>query len=75
MVPGHVDGGFHIVRQDDELRGPAVIIRAETDDVDLSHSGRKIPENTGEDKRVGLRLAPARLGFVWTKNSGYSKTP
>jgi hypothetical protein len=42
MVPGHVVGGFHIVRQDDEFRGPAVVIRAETDDVDLSRSGRDI---------------------------------
>jgi hypothetical protein len=54
MVPGHVDGGFHIVRQDDELRGPAVIIAAKCYDVDLSHSGRKIAGKLGKSKG-GLR--------------------
>jgi hypothetical protein len=42
---GHVDGGFHVVRQDDELRRPAVIMAAKAHDVDLSHGGR---QNSGK---------------------------
>jgi hypothetical protein len=50
-VPGHVDGGSHIVSQDDELRRPAVVMGAETYDVDLSHGGRKIAEKPEESDR------------------------
>jgi hypothetical protein len=44
MLPSHLDGGFHIVSQDDELRRSAVVIGAKTYDVDLSHSGRENSE-------------------------------
>jgi len=33
MFPGHVDGGFHIVRQNDELRQPIVVMATECDNV------------------------------------------
>jgi hypothetical protein len=42
MFPRQLDGRFHAVRQDDELRWPAVIRGAKTYDVDLGHSGVKI---------------------------------
>ena len=45
MLPGHLDGGFHIVCQDDELGRPAVVMGAKAYDVDLSHGGRKIAKN------------------------------
>ena len=47
MFPGHVEGGFHVVSQDDELRRTVVVIGAESYNVDfgLSHSGRKIAKN------------------------------
>ena len=39
MFPSLVDGGFHIVGQDDELGGAAVVMGAKAYDVDLiSHS-------------------------------------
>ena len=44
MFPSHVDGGSHVVCQDDELRRPAVIMGAKAYDVDLSHSGRENSE-------------------------------
>jgi len=50
MLPGHVDCGFHIVGQNNELGRPAVIMGAKADDVDLSHSGRKIARKLGESK-------------------------
>jgi hypothetical protein len=34
MLPCLVDRGFHVAGQDDELRGPAVIIAAKAHDVD-----------------------------------------
>jgi hypothetical protein len=40
--------------QDDELRWPAVIMRAEAYDIDFSHKGRKIAGNLGENKRQAL---------------------
>jgi hypothetical protein len=46
MLPRH--GGFHTVCQDDELRWSADIMGAKAHDVDLSHSGRKIAKNRGE---------------------------
>jgi hypothetical protein len=50
MFPSHVDGGSHTVRQDDELRRPAIVMGAEAHDVDLSHSGRKIARKLGKSK-------------------------
>jgi hypothetical protein len=57
MFPSHVDGGFHIVGQDDELRRAAVVMGAETHDVYLSHSGRENSEKTGGEQggRRGVR--------------------
>ena len=52
MLPGLVDCGFHIVRQDYELRWPVVVMRAKTHDVDFSHSGRDIAKKLGESKGV-----------------------
>ena len=50
VFPGHLDGGFHVVRQDYKLRPSPVIISAEAHDVDLSHSGRKIAEKAGGEQ-------------------------
>jgi hypothetical protein len=59
MLPSHVDGGAHVVRQDDELRGSVVVMAAETYDVDLSrHSGRKIARKAGVGK--GSKQVAAR---------------
>jgi hypothetical protein len=53
VFPSHVDGRFHVVCQNDELRRPAVIISAEAYDED--HSGwtiaRKPEESKGETQR------------------------
>ena len=38
VFPRHLDGGFHVVCQNDKLRRSAVVIRAEAHDVYLSHS-------------------------------------
>ncbi len=62
MFPSHVDGGFHTVGEDDELRRPAVVMGAKTYDVDLRHSGRKITRNPGQSKGVGpFKNRSARL--------------
>jgi len=50
MVPSHVDGGFHAIGQDDELRWTAVVMGAKAHDVDLGHSGRKIARKPGKSK-------------------------
>jgi hypothetical protein len=50
MLPSHLDGGFHSVGQDDKLGWSAVVMGAKAHDVDLSHSGRKIPRKLGESK-------------------------
>ena len=39
MLPSLIDGGFHTVRQDDELRRPAVVMGAKAHDVDVGHNG------------------------------------
>jgi hypothetical protein len=68
MFPCHVDGGFHIVCQDNKLRWSAVIVCAEANDVDLSHSGRKIARKTGESKRdLGFALGIEKFA----KSSGW----
>jgi hypothetical protein len=54
MFPSHLDGGFHIVGQHYKLRRSAVIVGAKTNDVDLSHSGRKIARKPDESKGSGL---------------------
>jgi hypothetical protein len=54
----------HIVRQDDKLRRPAVVIAAETYDVDFSHSGRKIAEKLRESKGNRVRLPLDSQRFV-----------
>ena len=58
MFPGHRNGGAHIVCQDDKLRGTAVVMGAETHNVDLSHSGAQIIQKTsgeqeGEEEWLG----------------------
>jgi hypothetical protein len=45
MFPRLSDGGFHTVRQNDELGWSAVVMGAKTYDVDPIHSGRKIAKN------------------------------
>src|SRR4030095_11833619 len=57
VFPSHLDGGFHVVCQDDELRRPAVIMDAKADDIHLSHSGRESSEKTGAERggRLSMR--------------------
>ena len=50
LFPGNVDGGSHIVSQDDELRRSIVVMAAKGDNVCLGHSGRKIAKNCEESK-------------------------
>jgi hypothetical protein len=50
MLPSHLDGGFHVVCQNDELGWSAVTMGAKADDVHLSHSGRDIAKKQGESK-------------------------
>ena len=59
MFIGDVDCGPHIVRQDDKLRWPAVIMGAKADDVDLSHGGRTLAKKPGESKRGRVHAGPA----------------
>jgi hypothetical protein len=61
VLPRHVDGGFHIVCQDDELRWSMIVMAAKTYDVDLSHSGRKIARNRGESKGEASVQFPAAI--------------
>jgi hypothetical protein len=70
MFPRLVDCGFHIVGQDDELRRPAGIMRAETYNINLSHSGRKIARKPGESKspavlRKGRSYAKPARSAPW----------
>jgi hypothetical protein len=50
MFPSHLDGRFHIVRQDDKLRRTAVVMGAKAYDVPLGHSGRNNQKSTQEQK-------------------------
>jgi hypothetical protein len=62
MLPINLDGLFPGVCQDDELGRPAVVIRAKTHDVHLSHGGRKIGKKPGQSKgEVLLKNRNARL--------------
>ena len=55
MFPSHLDGGFHVVGQDNKLRWSAGIIAAKAHDVDLGHGGRKNSlENGGEQEGRAL---------------------
>ena len=47
MLPSHIDGGFHVASQHDELGWPPVVVAAKTHGVDLSHSGR---QNSGKPR-------------------------
>jgi hypothetical protein len=65
MLPGHLDGGFHIVCQDDELGRSVVVMGAETHDIYLSHSGRENSEKLrGEQGGPGSRSAPLLLDGI-----------
>jgi hypothetical protein len=66
MFPGHLDGGFHIVSQDDELRRPAVIVRAKTYDVDLSHSDSQRSRQFGRQAVLEGKDSPAELKALTT---------
>jgi hypothetical protein len=57
MLPCLIDGGFHVVRQDDELRRSSVVMGAEAHNVHLSHGGRKIAKKPGESRGVGYGLS------------------
>jgi hypothetical protein len=71
VLPSDVDGGFHIGRQDDELRRPVVVMAAKCDNVCLGHSGRKIAKNRGESKRGRVDalgpLQPCRVSVIGMK--------
>src|SRR5436309_9526856 len=67
MVPSHVDGGFHAIGQDDELRWTAVVMGAKAHDVDLGHSGRE----TTSWPTLGAFLAP----WSFSKKTGCCSTP
>jgi hypothetical protein len=60
MFPGHIDGWLHIIRQDDELWRPVVVMAAKANDVDLSHSGRKIAQKCGGEQGGRQEIKPLR---------------
>ena len=69
MFPSHLDGGFHIVGQDDELRWSAVVMGAKTYDVDLSHSGRENSEKTRGRARGVVQVS----AFSFTLREGQGR--
>src|SRR5262245_62775996 len=76
MLPRHVDGEFHIVCQDDELRWPAVVIGAKCNDVNLvnlSHSGRKIAKKAGKEQG-GFGLPLSERVSIWIEIEMTSKS-
>jgi hypothetical protein len=58
MFPSYLDGGFHVVCQDDKLARSAVVIRAKTYDVNLSHSGRERNGKTRGEQEGALPTKP-----------------
>ena len=65
MFPSHVNSGFHIVSQNDELGRPAVVVAAKTHDVDLGHmraenSEKLIGEQEGLDLPIAMFRGQAR---------------
>src|SRR5262245_17445317 len=68
MLPSHLDGGFHIVRQDDELGRP-VVVAAKSHDVDLSHGGREKSEKTKAEQG-----APLSGNLVKTRDAAVGKS-
>ena len=65
MFPSHVNSGFHIVSQNDELGRPAVVVAAKTNDVDLGHmraenSEKLIGEQEGLDLPIAIFRGQAR---------------
>jgi hypothetical protein len=68
MFPRHLDGGSHIVCQDDELRRAAVVMAAKADDVDLSHSGRENSEKIrGEQGGAGFTSRAIGYAVLWAR--------
>jgi len=51
MLSSCLDGGFHIVCQDDKLGWSAVIMGAKADDVHLSHIERENSEKPRAEQR------------------------
>ena len=72
VFSGELDGGFHTVGKNDELRWPAVIMGAKADDVYLSHSG---PENSEKSRQEqeGLGFTPRPV--LQTKTFFVAGTP
>jgi len=54
--PSHLDGGAHIVSQDDKLRWSAVVKRAEAYDIDFSHNGAQNSEKAKGEQEGGFGL-------------------
>ena len=75
MLPSHVDSGFHIVGEDDELGRPPVIVAAKAHDVDLSHGGRENSEKLRGEQVVGLKSHNQRgPGQLTRKPNYFSRT-
>ena len=51
MLPASLDSGFQIVREDQKLRRPTVVIGTKTDDVYLVTADAKIGEKSESKKR------------------------
>ena len=54
MLPSQLDGGFHIVSEDDELGRPVAIMATKCDNVCLRHSGRENSEKAGGGQEGSL---------------------
>jgi hypothetical protein len=75
VLPSLIDSGSHVIRKDDELRRPAVVKGAETYDINLGHSARKIAEKRGESKRGRFRSPlAARYALVFLQSCAQSLT-
>jgi hypothetical protein len=75
VFPSHLDGGFHVVCENDKLGWSAVIMRAKADDVHLSHSGRENSGKTGAEQGGAFYEGPcSRSAFAFLLD-GISKAP
>jgi hypothetical protein len=58
MFPSHLNSGFHIVGQDNKLRGTAVVIGAEAHDIDFSHNAPSNSQKSREEQEASSYDSP-----------------
>ena len=55
MLPSHLDGGFHIVCQDDELRWSTIVMGAKTYEGEAEQAGLTFARKWIDDGKPPLR--------------------